>query len=90
MTPNEKKQLRAKAHSLKAVVMIGQVGITDAVLAEIDHALEHHELIKVRVRTTDREKRKQHIMDICSHTDSKCIQSIGQIAALYRKNPDKH
>lgn len=90
MTPNEKKQLRAKAHSLKPVVMIGQAGITAAVLAEIDLALEHHELIKVRIRMNDREKRKQHIMDICSHTDSKYLQSIGQITTLYRKDPDKH
>jgi RNA-binding protein len=90
MTPSEKKQLRSKAHSLKPVVMIGQAGITDAVLAEIDLALEHHELIKVRISTSDRDSRKQHIVDICSHTGSECIQSIGQIAALYRENPNKH
>jgi len=90
MTPNEKKQLRTKAHSLKPVVMIGQAGMTDAVLAEIDLALEHHELVKVRIRTSDRVKRKQDIIDICSHAGSECIQSIGQIATLYRKNPDKH
>ena len=90
MTPNEKKQLRAKAHSLKPVVMIGQAGITDAVLVEVIRALEHHELIKVRIRMNDREQRKQDITAICSHTNSECIQSLGRIATLYRKNQDKH
>lgn len=81
-----RKKLRSKAHSLKPVIMIGQSGLTETVLAEINLALDHHELIKVRVRTADRESRKQITADICLQTEAALIQSIGQIAVLYRKN----
>jgi len=84
----DKKKLRAEAHSLKPVIMIGQAGLTAAVLAEIELALDSHELIKVRIRA-EREERK-HISDkICTDTGAELIQSIGQIAVIYRLNPDK-
>ena len=53
----QKKALRKKGYSLKPVVMIGQHGLTDAVLAEVDIALNAHELIKVRIRGADKNKR---------------------------------
>ena len=81
-----RKKLRTKAHSLKPVIMIGQNGLTEAVLAEINLALNHHELIKIRVRTADREARKQMTAEICLQTEAELIQSIGQIAVLYRKD----
>ena len=55
----EKKALRKKAYSLKPVVMIGQYGLTDAVLAEVDIALNAHKLIKVRIRGVDKNKRTE-------------------------------
>lgn len=68
--------------------MIGQAGYTSAVLAELELALNSHELIKVRIRA-EREERK-HISDkICSDTGAELIQTIGQIAVLYRLNPAK-
>ena len=88
MNAADKKKLRAEAHSLKPVIMIGQAGLTAAVLAEIELALDSHELIKVRIRA-EREERK-HISDkICTDTGAELIQSIGQIAVIYRLNPDK-
>jgi RNA-binding protein len=84
-----KKQLRAKAHELKPVVITGQAGISDAVLNEINLALDCHELIKVRVNAEDREQRKEMTDYIGGATGAELIQSIGHIIVLYRKNPDK-
>jgi RNA-binding protein len=84
----DKKKLRAQAHSLKPVIMIGQSGLTAAVMAEIELALDSHELIKVRIRA-EREDRKQISDKICIETGATLIQTIGQIAVIYRLNPDK-
>ncbi len=84
-----RKFLRAKAHSLKPVVITGQAGISDAVLNEIDLALNHHELIKVRVNAEDREMRQTMIQRICETLGAELVQSIGHIATLYRVSPDK-
>jgi RNA-binding protein len=82
--------MRAKAHSLKPVVITGQNGVTPAVLNEIDLALEHHELIKVRVNAADREDRKTMIQQICTDSSAELIQAIGHVVTLYRKTPKKH
>jgi RNA-binding protein len=84
----DKKKLRAQAHSLKPVIMIGQSGLTAAVLAEIELTLNTHELIKVRIRA-EREDRKLISEKICTDTGAEFIQSIGQITVIYRLNPDK-
>jgi len=78
-----KKKLRAQAHALKPVIMIGQSGLTSGVLAEIELALNSHELIKIRIRA-ERENRKLISEKICADTGSELIQSIGQIAVIYR------
>lgn len=84
----DKKQLKSEAHSLKPVVMVGQSGLTDAVLAEIEQALDYHELIKVKIRA-ERDERKLISEKICTHTGAELIQSIGQIIVIYRLNPNK-
>lgn len=86
MNSADKKKLRAEAHTLKPVVMIGQSGLTAAVLAEIELALDAHELIKVKIRA-ERDERKMIIEKICSDTGAELIQTIGQIAVIYRLNP---
>ena len=88
MNSADKKKLRAQAHSLKPVIMIGQSGLTTAVLAEIELALNNHELIKVRIRA-EREQRKLISEKICTDTRAELIQAIGQIVVIYRLNPDK-
>ncbi|MDI1230461.1 MAG: ribosome assembly RNA-binding protein YhbY [Methylobacter sp.] len=88
MNSADKKKLRAQAHSLKPVIMIGQAGLTAAVLAEIELALNVHELIKVRIRA-EREDRKLISEKICTDTGAELIQGIGQIIVIYRLNPDK-
>jgi RNA-binding protein len=84
----DKKKLRAEAHTLKPVVTIGQLGFTTAVLAEIEQALDSHELIKVKIRA-ERDERKLISEKICTDTGAALIQTIGQIAVIYRLNPDK-
>lgn len=88
MNSAEIKKLRAAAHNLNPVVMIGQAGLTAAVLAEIDSALNAHELIKIKIRA-EKEERLQISQQICEDADAVLIQNIGQIAVVYRKNPDK-
>ena len=88
MNSADKKKLRAEAHTLKPVVMIGQSGFTAAVLAEIELALDSHELIKVKIRA-ERDDRKLISEKICTDTGAELIQTIGQIAVLYRLNRNK-
>ncbi|MFI3186442.1 MAG: ribosome assembly RNA-binding protein YhbY [Methylococcaceae bacterium] len=88
MNSADKKKFRAEAHTLKPVIMIGQAGLTAAVLAELESALNTHELLKVRIRA-EREDRKLISEKICTETGAELIQVIGQIAVIYRLNPDK-
>ena len=68
--------------------MIGKAGLTAAVLAEIESALDTHELIKIKIRA-EKEDRIQISQQICSESGAELIQSIGQVAVIYRFNPDK-
>lgn len=88
MNPIEKKKLKAQAHPLKPVVMIGQAGLTAAVINEINLALDAHELIKVKIRA-ERDERSVIRAQICAETQAELIQSIGQVAVFFRKNPKK-
>jgi RNA-binding protein len=88
VNPIEKKKLKAQAHPLKPVVIIGQAGLTPAVMNEINLALDVHELIKVKVRA-ERDERSAIRDQICEETKAELVQSIGQIAVFFRKNPKK-
>ena len=83
------KFLRAKCHDLKAVIMMGQKGLTEEVLNELEIALTHHELVKIKLSVDDRDLRKQVISEICQKTNSQEIQSIGKTLSVYRANADK-
>ncbi len=84
LNEKQKKYLRKLAHPKKPVVLTGAAGITDAVLAEIDVALAHHELIKVRVNAADREERQAMVEAITEKSRSELVQRIGHVAVLYR------
>ena len=86
---NKQKQfLKGLAHPLKPVVQLGGNGLTEGVVAEIDNALSHHELIKVKVPTDDREE-KALIMDaIVRETNSVKLQVIGHALIIYRQSED--
>ncbi|RUO78221.1 ribosome assembly RNA-binding protein YhbY [Pseudidiomarina taiwanensis] len=82
---NKQKQfLKAQAHSLKPVVLLGANGLTEGVLAEIELALEHHELIKVKVPEPERDLRAQIIATIIAHTGAAQVQVVGKIVVLYK------
>lgn len=89
LTEQQKRHLRGLGHTLKPVVILGNAGLTENVLAEIDQALTYHELIKVRVNAADREARAGIIEAICEHTKGQPIQTIGHILLLFRRNPKK-
>ena len=89
LTENQKRQLRKLGHNLKPVVMIGANGYTDAVNEEINLALEHHELIKVRVSGAERDSRDQMIKEMSKRNKAELIQRIGHIALLFRRNKEK-
>jgi putative YhbY family RNA-binding protein len=87
LTPAERTALKARAHHLAPVVMIGDSGLTDAVVREIDVALKSHELIKVRVLGDDREARNAHAATIGERLDAVTVQSIGKLLVFFRPNP---
>lgn len=81
-----KQQLKAQAHKLKPVVMLGNNGLTEAVQNEIERALTDHELIKIRVAIEDRDIRREILHEICQTRQAELVQKIGNIGVLYRKN----
>ncbi len=89
LTPTERRALRAQAHPLHPVIMIGEAGLTPAVLKEIDIALKSHELIKIRVLGDDRERRGRLDSEICEALDASPVQRIGKILVLYRPRPEQ-
>ena len=86
----EKKRLRQIGHHLNPVVLLGDKGLTEAVMAEIDARLEDHELIKVRVGGEDRAARQEAIQAIAAGTGAEIAQTIGKLVLLYRaaRKPD--
>ena len=81
--------LRAEAHKLDPVVIIGDKGLTDEVVAEIDRSLKAHELIKVRAFTDDRAARRAWMEEICARLEAHAVQAIGKVLVIYRENFDK-
>lgn len=89
LTAAQTRFLRGQAHGIKAMLQVGGKGITDSLIAEIDAALEHHELIKVKVGASDREERDAMIDDLATRTESALVQRIGHVAILYRQSKDR-
>ena len=84
LTGDHKRNLRARAHHLKPVVLIGQHGVSTAVLAEIERALFDHELIKIRFRGSERIERAVAIDRICESLTAELVANVGGTAVLYR------
>ncbi len=84
VTDKQKRYLKSLTHSLKPVVMVGNSGLSDSVVAEIDNALEHHELIKVRVSGQERADRRAMLEEIAAKTGADLVLVIGNIGGFYR------
>ena len=87
LTAAERRELRARAHHLNPVVMVGEAGLTPAVLHEVDIALRSHELIKIRAAPLDREARVVALAAICERTGAQPVQHIGKMLVVYRPRP---
>jgi len=89
LTESQKKYLRGLGHALKPIVMVGDSGLTDAIIAELNVCLDHHELVKVRVKVGDRQGRDDIIAKLCSDGSAALVQRTGNMALLYRENSEK-
>jgi len=84
----ERKQLKARAHRLEPMVLIGTKGLTDEVVKEVDLALKAHELIKVRAPDLEREAREDALKALCERTGAQSVQEIGKVFVIYRKRDE--
>ena len=89
LTNKQRQFLKGLAHHLNPVVMLGGNGLTEGVLAEIDNALNHHELIKVKIAGADREMKQLIIQAIVRETKATEVQTIGHILVLFRPSEEK-
>ena len=85
----QKKHLRGLGHALKPLIMVGDAGLSESLLAEFESTLAHHELIKVKVRAGDRKARDAIIDELCVRSGAALVQRVGNMALLYRENPEK-
>lgn len=83
------KELRGRAHGLSPVVMVGQSGLSDGVLAAIEDALEAHELIKVKMLDDDRDQRAAWIGQILEASGAAKVLAVGKMVSIYRKRKPK-
>jgi len=90
LTSAQIKRLRAESHrlNLKPVVIIGQKGLGENLHEEIEVALSHHELLKLRIPALDKAAKRELAALICARHDAQLIQSIGNVIVIYRSNPE--
>lgn len=93
LTSEKKKQYRLIGHNLRPIVTIAGNGLSEGVIAEIDRALNDHELIKIKLAIIDRDIRKQSVVNLCETTNAEVVQEIGKVALIFRAakkpNPKK-
>ncbi len=88
LSANQKRYLRGIAHPLKPVILMGAKGLTESLLAELDLALEQHELVKVRISAEDRDARDAVVATLAERSGAHLVQRIGNVASLYRRNAE--
>ncbi|MFC5741065.1 ribosome assembly RNA-binding protein YhbY [Dyella tabacisoli] len=89
LSPSQRRYLRSLAHDLKPVILLGAKGATDAVVKELDLALSHHELVKVKLSGGDKDERQVQIDFLANGTQAESVQQIGHIVVLFRRNEDE-
>lgn len=89
LTDAQRKYLRRLGHDRNPVVLIGNAGLGPNLVAEMDRALNDHELVKVRARVGDRDARDEMLAELATATRSEVVQRIGHVALYYRRHPDK-
>jgi len=86
LSEKHRRALRTRGHALKPVVSVGNAGLSQSVMREIDLSLTHHELMKVKISGADREQRAEIIKTLCDMLGAELVQSIGHIALIYRQS----
>lgn len=89
LAESQKRYLRSLGHQLKPVVTIGDGGLSESLLKEFSSTIDHHELIKVKVRSGDRDTRDRLISELCAKESSDLVARIGNVALIYRRNKSK-
>ncbi len=89
LSPSQVRYLRGLAHALKPVVQMGAKGLSDALMAELDIALNDHELVKVKLAAEDREARDAMLPALVERSGAALVQRIGNVAVLYRARSEK-
>ena len=89
LTKSQGKYLRKLAQNLKSIILIGQNGLTGNIVDELESALDHHEIVKVKIRVGDREARDRIIISLCDKGRAALVQKVGNTVTLYRKNKGK-
>lgn len=87
LSPTQLRFLRARAHELNPVVMIGNKGLSETVLREIETALNSHELIKIKDTSGGKTERETHLKQICAAAACHPIQSVGNMLIVFRRAP---
>lgn len=85
LSAEQRRQYRALAHDLKPVVQVGDNGFSEGLQQELERALDDHELIKLKVASTDRGERRELIDEACQSTGAELVQVIGKVAVLLRR-----
>ena len=89
LTNSQLRYLRGLAHNLNPVIMVGAKGVSDSLVAELEGALDHHELVKVRISAGDRDARDAIVAELAARTRAETVQRIGNVVSLYRRNADE-
>ena len=87
LTNEQKKQYKSIGHHLKPVLIVAENGLTEGVQAELERALNDHELIKIQFRLAEREDRRALMDELCRIGNCELVQTIGKMALVYRRNP---
>jgi RNA-binding protein len=85
LTEQQKKTLRGLGHQLKPVILVGAGGLSASLLEEFERSLDHHELMKVKVKVGDREARDAVIARLCECSGAELVQRVGNVGLLFRK-----
>lgn len=84
LTVSQRTELKARAHALKPIVIIGSAGLTEAVLSEIERSLKSHDLLKLRALSDDRTVRNAMLQEICGAVNASAVQHIGKTLVIWR------
>lgn len=88
LNQKQKLQFRSQAHTLKPVILIGNAGYSDKVHAELENALLHHELLKIKINAGERDERTLIVTEICNRTGADLVQQLGKTCVIYKKRPN--